>query len=269
MIQTIHFSGGGYAVLGYIGVVHFIDTNTTENEVKKNYDISGTSAGGIIAFLICLGYTSFELVEIIVRESNSLLIDTNSIHDYELIGDILQFDKLWNLIKGLCSKKQIDFFTITFSELYELKRRYLTITGTCLSTGKCEEFNVKTCPDMLIHKALEISTCLPFLFKPIEYNGNYYVDGAVSDCTMKYEFMVGNKIQYECIFLQKDKTDIFNYMYNLYNALASTFFGLKYHNKKCIIIESCGFLSHLTKNDLLKTLLNGYEQADLFFKKQK
>ena len=91
----------------------------------------------------------------------------------------------------------------------------------------------------------------------------------MSDCTVKYDFIIGNRISYNTIFLEKDKTDVFNYMNNLYNALASTFFGLKYKQKKCIVIESCGFLSKVNGNELLKTLLNGYEQALLYFKKQR
>ena len=78
--------------------------------------------------------------------------------DYEMYGNLLQFDKLWKLLAELCFAKEVDFFAITFGDLYKQTQRFLTITGTCLSKGICEEFNAKTNPNMLIHTALQITT---------------------------------------------------------------------------------------------------------------
>jgi len=39
--------------------------------------------------------------------------------------------------------------------------------------------NHKTDPDLLLYKAITMSSAFPFVFKPIEYNGEYYIDGGL------------------------------------------------------------------------------------------
>jgi len=89
-------------------------------------------------------------------------------------------------------KHHMDINRITFMDLKHLSRIFpddgikdLIITGTEL-VGNLEEirkqtyFNYIDTPDMEIALAMRISASLPQIFRSLEYNGNYYMDGGMS-----------------------------------------------------------------------------------------
>ena len=97
----------------------------------------------------------------------------------------------------------------TFQELFEATGRNLIITGTCIQNLECEFFNHVMYSDMEIIKALEITTCIPLLLKPIKYNSKFYVDGAISDNYIfrDCDIIVGNNIDLNRNFLFDQRFD--------------------------------------------------------------
>jgi predicted acylesterase/phospholipase RssA len=84
---------------------------------------------------------------------------------------------------------------MTFSELYELNKLHLALTGVNVSTKKSQLFSHKTTPDFPVAVAAAISMNVPILFKPVRLvnpyidltgTGNkvdegYWVDGGVQN----------------------------------------------------------------------------------------
>ena len=266
MINNIHFGGGGFGVLGYIGVLNYFEKCST---IRSNYNISGTSAGAVFAFLICIGYKSNELIEIFTPEFLKSILVINSIIDYERNGNLLDLNFFWKRMEHICESKNYDLCTLTFEQLYNKSNRILNITGTCILNSKGEGFNVKTFPRMTILKALEISTCLPFLLRPIEFNNTFYIDGALSDYIFfkDNDIIVANNISFDRDLSKTMSTDFIEYVSNLYDAIISIATTMRYKSNKSIIITSTGLFSSFTKNEFFQIILDGYEKTELHFKK--
>ena len=266
MINNIHFGGGGFGVLGYIGVLNYFEKCST---IRSNYNISGTSAGAVFAFLICIGYKSNELIEIFTPEFLKSILVINSIIDYERNGNLLDLNFFWKRMEHICESKNYDLCTLTFEQLYNKSNRILNITGTCILNSKGEGFNVKTFPRMTILKALEISTCLPFLLRPIEFNNTFYIDGALSDYIFfkDNDIIVANNISFDRDLSKTMSTDFIEYVSNLYDAIISIATTMRYKSNRSIIITSTGRFSSFTKNDFFQIILDGYEKTELHFKK--
>ena len=266
MINNIHFGGGGFGVLGYIGVLNYFEKCST---IRSNYNISGTSAGAVFAFLICIGYKSNELIEIFTPEFLKSILVINSIIDYERNGNLLDLNFFWKRMEHICESKNYDLCTLTFEQLYNKSNRILNITGTCILNSKGEGFNVKTFPRMTILKALEISTCLPFLLRPIEFNNTFYIDGALSDYIFfkDNDIIVANNISFDRDLSKTMSTDFIEYVSNLYDAIISIATTMRYKSNRSILITSTGLFSSFTKNEFFQIILDGYEKTELHFKK--
>ena len=266
MINNIHFGGGGFGVLGYIGVLNYFEKCS---HIQSNYNISGTSAGAVFAFLICIGCRSSELIEIFTPSVLKSILVINSIIDYERNGNLLDLNFLWKKLEKVCKSKNYDFYTLTFQDLYEKSNRLLNITGTCILNSKGEGFNVKTFPQMTILKALEISTCLPFLLRPIEFNNTFYIDGALSDYIFfkENDIIVANNISFDRDLSGTMSTDFIEYVCNLYDAIVSIATTMRYKSNKSIIISSSGLFSSFSNNQFFQIILDGYEKSELHFKK--
>lgn len=64
----------------------------------------------------------------------------------------------------------------------------MVIVGCNLNRLREVHFSHKNTPDMPIHKAVRISASYPFIFKPIEYEGDLYVDGGIVNNYPLYVF---------------------------------------------------------------------------------
>ena len=84
---------------------------------------------------------------------------------------------------------------ITFIELYNLTKKELIVTGTCLNNSCVDYFNYKTTPDIAVYEAIRISTCFPLYFNSCSFNSKTYVDGALAEyypvCQCKNDNFIG------------------------------------------------------------------------------
>lgn len=88
----------------------------------------------------------------------------------------------------LSEQKISDLGKITFGQLEaislifpQLAIKELYITGTKLSDGNLAVFCAENEPDMPIIQAVRITMSYPGAFVPVEYNGEYYIDGGVAN----------------------------------------------------------------------------------------
>lgn len=170
---TCLFGGGAIRGVAYIGAIKAFEELGLESDT-----FAGSSVGSIFASLLAVGYTSDELKQIFAKVN------------YELFRDIaIGAGPLFALSKGevflewlreLIEKKfygenykKGENRAVTFKDL----EKNLIIITTNLSNFECKEFSKFETPDYEIASAIRISSCMPGLMKPIEYNKTLLVDG--------------------------------------------------------------------------------------------
>lgn len=178
-MKCIVFSGGAEKGISYIGALKFLEEKNIIKDIECYY---GTSIGSVISTLISIGYSSSELKYCISKLKLSELLPIENLdlqNLFEFYGFIEPL-KLYKLISLLLEKKT-SIINLTFKQHYEFCKKKLYITGSCITNFKCYYFNKDDNPDMLIIDAIKISTSIPFVFQPVNYNEMYYVDGSLYD----------------------------------------------------------------------------------------
>ena len=167
-------SGGGIKGICTLGAI----SKLKELEIIKYPEIyCGTSVGSIISFLLLIGYSPKDILDLLIEIDFTKLfqVDLDDIFENPHIG-LSHTTGFMIVLKSFIEKRGLSL-TITFKELYELFPSKLIITGTCVNDISLHYFSVDTTPSMPVVKAIEISICIPLLFKPIEYDGKIWIDG--------------------------------------------------------------------------------------------
>ncbi len=149
----ISLSGGGARGAAHIGVLQALLENDIEPEI-----VSGTSAGAIIGALYAAGLSPAAMLEFVKQSSVLKLIRVGM-----PIGGLT---KLTYLKERLAEVIPEDSFESLQRELY--------IAITNLNTGKLEIRSEGPLFDVIL-----ASCSIPLMFKPVEIDGQLYVDGGV------------------------------------------------------------------------------------------
>ena len=148
--------GGGSAKgFAHIGVLRVLEKNNIPIDM-----VSGTSIGSIIGALHCLGYSSFEIENLIKGVSWRRLLDLN-LPKKGLIKGI----KIESILREMFKDKK-------FSEL----NKPLFVTATDILNKQEIVFNKGD-----VTRAVRASISIPGIFNPVENNGRVLVDGGVLD----------------------------------------------------------------------------------------
>lgn len=146
-------SGGGARGIAHLGVIKALE----EIDIKPDV-ISGTSAGAIIGILYAYGYSTNDILK--------LLLDLNT---FKLLQPalsttgLLKMEVIYKFLKKYLPENSFDSLKIP-----------TTIAATNIRTGTTEYFNDG---DLLMVTCA--SSCIPVLFNPVEYNGEKYIDGGI------------------------------------------------------------------------------------------
>jgi predicted acylesterase/phospholipase RssA len=179
MIDTLILSGGG---LNSICILPFlkqlINHNTIDLKKIKNIICVSGSAYFIIPFLLGI---SIDASIKLALDFNKDLININDLsfntmmEDYGFFSNEFFLDYLTSILKGFnCDEN------ITLKQLYDKTNINFVIKVSNITKNEIEYLNHKNNPDLQVKKAILMTTAIPILFKPIQHNDNYYVDGAYS-----------------------------------------------------------------------------------------
>ena len=141
-----------------------------------------------------------------------------------------------NLHYGLCRGKEISHWlgkcfndhgineNVTFAELHRLTQKNLYLIACSLDYQTTAMFDYIHTPDMPVLKAVRASMAIPFVFYPLSYNGDYFVDGGT---TCNYPLWYFDKHKNRSLgFLLDSKDTVFNtkrkHVKNLIDAIIST-----------------------------------------------
>ena len=226
-INKLVFSGGSTKGISYIGIIKGLEERNLFKEIKT---FAGTSIGAIFSFLLAIGYDYYSLNSIVNSIDIEKLCKINKMSSYGFDDGI----NLVSKIKELMNNKNIKY-DITFRELFKLTNKRLIITVTNLTLKKAEYLDYKRTPDMNVLIGLRMSFSVPIVFKPIIYNGCYYVDGGLVDNLPISVFKNKNKCL--CVYIDSDFVinSTVNYLMSLFDFIGSTK-NIKEMNLKNIII---------------------------------
>lgn len=187
MLKNLVISGGSMRGFTFLGSLLHLE----EKQVLKNIDFfCGTSIGACLAVCLNLNFTVKELIDLFTNiniENHRNITFDNLINFLDTFG-IDDGEKILNIFKILIDKKlkklnynDITNKTLTFKLLKEITKKKLLIVGCCLNTMETVFFSYEHTPSMLVIDALRITFSIPFLFKPVLINNQYYVDGGLTN----------------------------------------------------------------------------------------
>ena len=179
MIDTLILSGGGPSGVAYAGILKAL----TDYDILKRDELKciiTTSVGIIFSILDLLDYTIGQIEKIVLETDLTKLLN---IDDLEIDDLLLKFglfnnqpigDSISSFIRHKTSKNDL-----TLKELYDLSSIILIVKVYNVDKGITEYINYKNNPDIGLIKLSMMTTAIPYFFQPVEYNGNFYVDGGL------------------------------------------------------------------------------------------
>ena len=211
MAQTIKhliISGGGPTIIQTLGSLQYL-YETTFIQIDKIESIYATSAGAIIAVIMCLKFewqTIFDYI--IMRPWNEVFpINMSSILDTYINKGIFNIATFEKCMKPLFDAKDISC-NITLLEFYEYSKVEIHFFTFEINVFELVDLSYKTHPDLSLLTALHMTCALPVIISPVFLDGKCFIDGGI---------MVNYPLN-KCSHTEKDEILGFKNKYENYNA---------------------------------------------------
>jgi len=208
------FTGGVYEI-GALRALDLLAVNSTVN----NFDVYvGTSAGSFVASMLANGVTPEEMMQVINSDDSMGLedLDLNKVlkpnylgflskgaalplRTLELLRSLVRIGEFSAMDIGVGLAEALPTGLYSGSGLSDYVEEALTTDGrvndfrlidpelylTATDLDTCERivFGEDGWSDVPISKAVECSTCLPIVYKPVDLKGRQFVDGGIRSTT--------------------------------------------------------------------------------------
>lgn len=270
---TCLFGGGAIRGLAYVGAIRALE------ELGVEYDIiGGSSVGSIIAALIAVGYKSYEIENFFMKINFDLFKDIHfgigkpfAISKGEIFKDWLN-ELLKNKIENLKSK-QVCFKDIS---------KDLIILTTDIKHFSSQEFSKTLTPDFEVAQAIKISSSMPGLMPPFQYEDKELVDGDLQKASPMWKLsdnlnnsesrILEYRLEGDYSKDEKNPISFINTIYSCVTDVATKFVEEIYGQNDrydCITINTGSVFFadfNLNKEERRKLINTGYEQTIKYFK---
>ena len=261
---TLCLSSGSINGIAFIGILEYLEKINYINMLSFESYV-GTSCGAILCFLFSIGYSLSEIKYFILHFNLNLLKESlfSNILNLWYNCSIYSGTKLIYLFSQLLNNK-LNMVDITFLEHYEITHTKLNIIGTNLNKNREVLFNYEKTPNMSVILALRITCSIPFIFTPVQYNDEVYVDGAIVNhfpikyCDIETTLGIILKVKFT-MPCTSFKTYIKKYISLIINANGSLDYKHKHKNiiELCIKLNNIIDIFNITYHDKLKLIKYG------------
>jgi predicted acylesterase/phospholipase RssA len=215
--DTLVLSGGGLKCISLLGAIEYARQKKLLDGIT-NY--VGTSAGSLISYLLCIGYTPMEITTFICGDRITSDVKTMDLVSMMSGCGATSFTYIQEQLEKLTVKKIGRYLT-----LGGLKKEYGKTLICCtfnLTADKTEYIGPDTHSDIPCLTAVKMSCSLPLIFPHFEYMGSFYIDGGITkNFPIRYGAEVGNKVLGLCIDptsgikFSADNSSLLNYIYKI------------------------------------------------------
>lgn len=175
-------SDGGVKGLSYIGVLQYM---YIENMIQNLKHIAGTSIGAYFALIFALKIPLEEIHHQFYQIIQDIHNERSATITYETCNGL--FFKKGMLSVDFVFKYIVQYIydryeccDMTFIEFTKRCGVNLHISATNIHSGKMQIFSLENTPNTSVLNAVKASMSIPFLFEPIEIDGELYNDGCIS-----------------------------------------------------------------------------------------
>lgn len=282
-IDTLVLSGGGIKCISILGALSYlIENGIIHDNFKGIKKIHYTSGSSIFTFPLLFGFNVRSAIEIFkdIDWSKINLTETMSINGLFTNFGFTDTESYNYILETFLENKGIKK-DITLKEVFEINGIEVNFNVVNITKDKYESINYKNYPELSIITAVRMTSNIPILFKPIEYNGDLFVDGGLIE-NIKYEEIYKNKKSFgidiittdmACSIKREDKNNQFKnlkeYLSYLYSIYGSKIYHENLVNHIKINISGFGGNIHDYKEDVDKMIINGYKSSHEHFKNQK
>jgi NTE family protein len=243
MIDTLVISGASSKVISFIGIFRALKDKNILSDFKNIKEIHTLSIGTLFSYSILFNLGEKLMYECLLQTDYNYCLDSKEIDFDNIINTMGFFSNVHffeSIVKSMCQYrfKKDD---VTLKELYEYNPKKLYVKCVNVNTKQSVHFNKDDHPDLSITKLLIMTTCIPIMFKPIEYKNNYYIDGGLTG-NLPIELVTSNDVlcikvsEYEkdteCNTIKEADIPLLNFLLNI-----ATCSSLNYNNYKNKIID--------------------------------
>jgi NTE family protein len=228
-IKHLVLSGGGLFGMYTIGILEkLFELNYLNiNEIKT---IHSTSVGSIMALLLCMTKLNLEYNSISNYFKKRPFHETYKINFEDIINIYNKnglYDKnfMYILLKPFFETINLSI-NITMLELYNLTSIEYYTYAIEFESFKLKEFSYKNTPNLPILNAIYMSSTIPMIFTPFQYENKYYIDGGfICNYPMKQCLDLNPNFN-EVLGLYYNNKYEMSYNSNLFKNLLTIFYNL-------------------------------------------
>ena len=222
-IDTLLLSGcstKGNAMIGSLMIL----LNKKIIDLEKINTFICCSGGAIIGLLLYCGYSLSFIYQLSLSIDYVNFLNIDDLNSLFLNCGLFDNKKISELIEKLLYNK-FKIKNITLKKLNTITNKTFTVKVYNLTEKKLEYISYKNYPDISVSLLIKMTTCIPLLFKPIQYNNKYYLDGGL---TGNMVYSKKNKNYFGIYISTKCITDIKNMNVLQYFQLLSNSLFEKY-----------------------------------------
>jgi len=236
-IKHLVLSGGGANIFIFYGIIkHLLKQKYID--IKNIESIHATSCGSMIALMLMLDVPLDDMDNYLINrpwEKIFSIKPKDLFNAYNSRG-IIGHKWFVEIFKSLMEMNDIPL-NITLKEFYEKNNINFHIYATEFEDFIYADLNHETFPNLELLKAIQMSSSIPVLFEPVEYENKLYFDGGLyknyplQDCIESLEDVnIDELFGIKCVVKntndEKEKEskelDLFLYLFKLANKLIGT-----------------------------------------------
>jgi len=268
-IDTLILSGGGIKCLSFLGSLKYLIDHKIIN-LDKIKSIIGVSGGIIYITPLLLGYSIDEIIQIFLSTNQKNILNYDQFSIQNLINNYGIFEN--DFIEFYCKtfEKYKNLKEINLKDLYDLSKINLIGKVINLTKNRIEYINYQSNPNLKLSVLIQMTTCIPIVFKPILYNGDYYVDGGLCGNLPKEFNNSKNYLGLNIINSGNNEiNNIYDYLMSIKGLIGKNYFNK--NNKKIIHLDiNIHYLDiDLSMNQKKKIIKEGYSQTKKHLKNLK